>query len=299
METVQILMSTYNGERYLREQLDSILSQTYSSIELLIRDDGSSDGTLQILKEYAKTFENIQYYKSSNRGPVQSFLELLRNSDDSAKYYAFADQDDVWLPEKIEEAVNMLEEKASYKPALYCGDLYITDNKLNVIRKDDKNPRPSFGNALVQNICTGCTAVMNQELRDIINRTRPVNIVMHDWWFYLTAALCGEVIYDQNPHMYYRQHGHNEWGVKKNKIDVLKYRLQQLTKKRGYIFRQNEEVIKAFPGMETEKKKLLEMVQKSEHGAISKVRLIRNQEIYRNGREDDLVYRMAVLIGKL
>ena len=87
----------------------------------------------------------------------------------------------------------MIEEKHSKNPVLYCSDTYITDEKLNIIKKEDKKPRPSFGNALVQNICTGCTAVMNRELRDIINETRPVDIVMHDWWFYLSATLYGEV----------------------------------------------------------------------------------------------------------
>lgn len=299
METVQILMSTYNGERYLREQLDSILNQTYPSIELFIRDDGSLDGTLDILKEYAKTYENVQYEEGSNLGPIQSFLELLRNSDDRAKYYAFADQDDVWLPGKIEEAVKLLEKEPSDTPLLYCSDLYITDENLKVIKIDDKAPKPSFGNALVQNICTGCTAVMNQALRDKINQTRPKNIVMHDWWFYLIAALFGKVLYDQTPHMYYRQHGHNEWGAKKSRMDVLKYRLVQLTKKRGYLFRQNEELLKAFPQMEMKKKKMVELVLHSEHGFMDKVRLIGNRKIYRNGREDDLVYRMAVLMGKL
>ncbi len=299
METVQILMSTYNGEKYLRAQLDSILNQTYPSIEILIRDDGSTDGTLSILKTYAESYPNIKYYEGTNKGAIQSFLELLRNSDDLAKYFAFADQDDVWLPQKIDRAVELLEKEKSDKPVLYCSDVYITDENLNVIKKDDKKPRPSFGNALVQNICTGCTAVMNQALRDIINHTAPVNIVMHDWWFYLSAALHGKVIYDETASMYYRQHGHNEWGAKTSRLDVLKYRMKQLTKKRGYIYRQNEEIMRAYPQIDLKKKRLLETVQKSEHGLAGKLRLAVNREIYRNGREDDAVYRMIVLLGKL
>lgn len=237
MKTVQVLMSTYNGEKYLREQLESILGQTYPCIKVLIRDDGSTDGTVEILKEYKRKYNNVTYYKEENIGVIQSFLKLLRDSDDCVEYYAFADQDDVWLPEKISRAVQMIEEKHSEKPVLYCSDTYITDEKLNIIKKEDKNPRPSFGNALVQNVCTGCTAVMNRELRDIINETRPVDIVMYDWWFYLSATLYGEVIYDQDAYIYYRQHENNEWGVKTRKRDVIKYRLKQLLKKRGYICR--------------------------------------------------------------
>lgn len=300
METVQILMSTYNGEKYIREQLDSILNQTYPEVKVLIRDDGSSDGTIAILEEYAVKYANVEYYSGKNLGVIQSFLRLLKDSDDQAKYYAFADQDDVWLPEKIEKAIEMLENNTETSmPLLYCSDVYVTDEALNVIKIDKKQARPSFGNALVQNICTGCTAVMNHELRDIINQTKPVNIVMHDWWFYLTASLHGNVIYDHNPYMYYRQHGNNEWGAKTRKIDILKYRLNQLSKKRGYIYRQNEELLNAFETMETENRKLLNLVHNSENGICGKIRLILNRDIYRTAKENDLIYRLVVLIGKL
>lgn len=299
METVQVLMSTYNGEKYIREQLDSILKQTYPAVKILIRDDGSSDKTTSILKEYAEEYENITYYEGTNVGVIQSFLQLLKDSDDSAKYYAFADQDDVWLPEKIERAVEKLKSSQKTIPLLYCSDLYVTDEKLNIIKIDDKRPRPSLGNALVQNICTGCTAVMNHALRDIINQTSPVNIVMHDWWFYLVASLKGDVIYDNTPHMYYRQHGSNEWGAKTSRWIVLKHRLKQLTKKRGYIYRQNDEVIRTFKSIDCGKNDLLKLVQNGEHGILGKIRLVLNKQIYRTGRENDLVYRLAVLLGKL
>lgn len=299
MEKVQILMSTYNGEKYLCTQLDSILKQTYPSIEVLIRDDGSSDATLSILEKYSAEYDNVKYYKGNNIGVIQSFLQLLRDSDDSAKYYAFADQDDVWLPEKISRAVGLIQGKLEKKPLLYCSDTYVVDEQLKIIKKEEKNPRPSFGNALVQNICTGCTAVMNQQLRNIINSTRPTNIVMHDWWCYLSAALYGEVIYDRIPYIYYRQHGHNEWGVKVSKLDILKYRIKQLAQKRGYIFRQNEELIKEYREIDIQKRELLKLIQKSQKGLFPKVRLAINRNIYRNKMEDDLVYRIVVLLGKL
>lgn len=299
MEIVQVLMSTYNGEKYIREQLDSILKQTYPFVEILIRDDGSSDGTISILKEYSDRYENVTYYQGNNVGVIQSFLQLLRDSDDSAEYFSFADQDDVWLPEKIERAVEKLKGRNCDLPLLYCSDQYVTDEKLNIIKIDEKKARPSFGNALVQNICTGCTAVMNHALRELVNQTKPVNIVMHDWWFYILASLKGEVIYDDTPHMYYRQHGSNEWGAKTGKWTVLKYRLKQLTKKRGYIYRQNDEISKIIKGTDDSKNELLKLVQNSEHGMIGKIKLIFNKDVYRTNKENDLVYRLAVLVGKL
>lgn len=299
METVQILMSTYNGEAYLREQLDSIFKQSYPALELLVRDDGSSDGTVKLLNEYAEKYPNMKYYVGANKGAVQSFFDLLKNSSDSAVYYAFADQDDVWLPEKISRAVERFQSSKTELPGLYCSDVYITDENLQVIKADNKNPYPSFGNALVQNICTGCTAVMNRSLRNIVKETSPVHIVMHDWWFYLSATLFGEVFYDNSPSMYYRQHGHNEWGAKTRKLDILKYRIRQLTKKRGYIYRQVEEITKAYEITDQQKQTLIRLVKESEHGFPGKLRLVMNHEIYRNGREDDFVYRAAVLLGKL
>ena len=102
-------MSTYNGEKYLREQIDSILNQDYPEISLLIRDDGSTDGTVDILKEYAQKYRDIDYYVGENLGVQNSFFDLMKRADKRAYYYAFADQDDVWLPGKIKRAIELLE----------------------------------------------------------------------------------------------------------------------------------------------------------------------------------------------
>lgn len=299
MKKFQILMSTYNGEKYLATQLDSIFNQTYQNIELLIRDDGSTDKTMELLEQYAKEHENLSYYRGENVGVIQSFFDLLRHSDDEAAYYAFADQDDYWMPEKLEAAIGLLEQQAEEQPLLYCSDTYISDENLNIIKKDDKKARPSFGNALVQNICTGCTAVMNHKLRDIVKETRPEQIVMHDWWFYLSAALYGQVCYDENAYIKYRQHGNNAYGEKKSKLEVWKYRFGQLTAKRGYIYPQLEELMKWYSDIPVEKRQMAERVLGARKGFARRVRLIRDKGIYRNSREDDLVYRAIVMLGKL
>lgn len=340
MEQIQVLMSTYNGEKYLKVQLDSLLKQTWQNVQILIRDDGSTDRTVEILEKYAKEHENISFYAGSNLGVIQSFFHLLRHSSQEAEYYAFADQDDYWMPEKLERAVTMLREQteiaqqkhaaatqqeravimprekavtaqpekldrqevraqSSQLPLLYCSDTYITDENLNIIKKDDKNPRPSFGNALVQNICTGCTAVINRALCSVIRQTVPEHIVMHDWWLYLTAEIYGQVCYDKNAYIKYRQHGKNAFGEKKNKLEVWRYRLGQLTAKRGNIYPQLEEVKKWYPDMDAEKMQLLECVLGAKKGLRGKLALICDKRIYRNSREDDLVYRGIVMLGKL
>lgn len=299
MERLQILLSTYNGEKYLAAQLDSILKQTYQNIEILVRDDGSTDGTVALLEQYEQEYENLVYYRGENMGVIQSFFDLLRHSDEEAAYYAFADQDDYWMPEKLEAAVKMLEQQAADIPLLYCSDTYVSDENLTIIKKDDKNPRPSFGNALVQNICTGCTAVMNRQLRDIVKETRPEQIVMHDWWFYLSAEVNGLVCYDNNSYIKYRQHGNNAFGEKKSRLEVWKYRLGQLTARRGYIYPQLEELKKWYPDMTEEKRQMVERVLGARRGLGKKIKLICDKKIYRNSREDDLVYRGIVMLGKL
>lgn len=290
-------MSTYNGEKYIRMQLDSILGQTYENLCLLIRDDGSTDQTVSILEEYAKRDDRITYYTGKNIGVIQSFLELVKNSSEEAGYYAFADQDDVWLPEKIGRAVEKIE--AVQEPALYCSETYLTDEELNVLHKDEKMARPSFGNALVQNICTGCTAVINKSLRDLIKETSPQNIVMHDWWLYLSAAAFGTVYYDKEAYIKYRQHGNNRFGAKTSKWQVWRYRLGQLGKKRGELFAQLEEFEDSYPQLDEKKKEMTELVRKAQKGFVNRVKLVCNREIYRNKRMDDAVYRGIVLVGKL
>ena len=292
-------MSTYNGARYLEKQLDSILEQTYNNWELLIRDDGSTDETLSILQRYAEKCDNIRICKGENIGVIQSFFTLLQMSDDDAAFYGFADQDDVWMPEKLEMAIAQLEKENKQKPLLYCSDTYLTDETLHILKKDNKQPRPSWGNALVQNICTGCTAVFNHALRDIVKQTKPEQIIMHDWWLYLTATLYGSVVYDNEAYIKYRQHKGNIHGAKTSKIAVWKYRFRQLKEKRGELYLQLAEAAQWYRGMDEDKKQLLKRVLNAKHGMRNRIRLIFDRRVYRNGRMDDIVYRGIVLIGKL
>ncbi len=160
---VQILMSTYNGEEFIREQLDSILGQSYPDVDILIRDDGSTDDTFVILKEYEELHQNIHAYQGANLGVNRSFFELLSESNPKASYIGFCDQDDCWLPEKIEAAVRQLERMEG--PALYCGAKTLVNENLEPLGSQ-QNPHvtPGFGNAVIESICSGCTLVVNGRL---------------------------------------------------------------------------------------------------------------------------------------
>lgn len=307
---IQILMSTYNGARYIRTQLDSIAYQTVAEKTLLIRDDGSTDDTLDILQEYQEKYPWIEVYQGNNLGVQKSFFELIRKSNPMADYVAFADQDDDWLPEKLERAVNKLEEIALANnmqeiPLLYCGSQIMVDEQLQpldvtvsrVVRK------PAFGNALVQNICTGCTAVINQKLAKLIRENMPVNIdaiVMHDWWLYLTASCFGDVYYDDVPYIRYRQHGKNAHGAILSKRKLLQYRIGQLMKPRGEIYRQVEEFERNYSDkIGNTHIKLIHGLVNSRNNLFGRLQVVMKKEYFRQKHMDDLVFRGIVLLGKL
>lgn len=306
---IQILMSTYNGGRYIRTQLDSIIAQNIGNKELLIRDDGSTDDTVTIIEEYQRKNLWIRYYKEKNIGVQKSFFDLLKQADSNADYIAFADQDDEWLPDKLKRAVEILENRDHQIPLLYCSNKIITDENLQPIDVTVASPvkKTSFGNALVQNICTGCTAVINQSMVRMLQKNMPQdidNIIMHDWWLYLTATCFGEVCYDQNPYIKYRQHGSNTSGAMLNRKNLFCYRVKQIFRPRGEIYRQNEEFLRAYKRQLIEKEYyeeyyLLTKILKAQKTIWSRVKVAWDRKYFRQKCSDDLVFRGILLIGKL
>ena len=302
---IQILMSTYNGEAYLRTQLDSIVDQTIKNKYLLIRDDGSTDETLDIIKEYANKFEWISYYQGHNIGVRKSFMELVANADPQMDYIAFADQDDYWLPEKLDKAVEKMENMREDIPQLYCSDKTIVGKNLEDLDVTVSRfvKKSSFGNALVQNICTGCTAVINNNLLVLLQHYMPIDpdeLIMHDWWLYLAASCFGDVCYDENAYIRYRQHGNNAAGAMINKTSLLKYRIGQLFKPRGEIYRQIKVFDNVFGGiLDSKQKSMIYKVLSSKQGLVNRILLITDKKVFRQKLVDDLVFRGSVLIGKL
>lgn len=218
MGRVLIIVSTYNGEMFIREQLDSLLSQTYP-VFILIRDDGSSDGTIHILREYEKNNSNIIVLEGENIGVVNSFNEMINNKIvDEFEYIAFCDQDDVWDSDKVMIAVKWLENKNNTLPLLYCSNLNVVDQNLNFIRKMRKNPRFTKTSALVQNIGTGCTEVFNYETVKLYRKAIGKYMEIHDYFIYLICIYFGIVLYDSDAHISYRQHDNNVIGT--NKIGI-------------------------------------------------------------------------------
>jgi len=229
MYKIVVLMSTYNGEKYLREQIDSILAQQGCDVELFIRDDGSKDTTTQILDEY-KAKGQLDWYPGENLGPGKSFFELSLHAPD-AEYYAFADQDDYWMPDKLSCAINMIEaEKCKDIPTLYCSKCTVTDAELKPLAQQEKKNygKITLGHALMENIAAGCTYVFNVTAMQEFRKFNIKNIYIHDWVLYsVVIAIGGKVLFDDTPHILYRQHGNNAIGFGTRDLQHWKKRFKR------------------------------------------------------------------------
>ena len=225
---VLVLMSTYNGDRYIGEQLQSIYAQKGVDVTLLVRDDGSRDTTCALL-DSEQSAGHLQWYSGENLGPAYSFWNLVTTAPE-APYYAFADQDDVWDDDKLSTAVAMLE-KAGNSPALYFCQTRLVDKALNGIKSVRIAPLLTFGEALSYQFVTGCTMVINNAMRRVLQHYTPAYIRMHDVWIYDVALAVGaKVFFDPVPHISYRQHGNNAVGQDRTFASVWRKRFQRLAK---------------------------------------------------------------------
>lgn len=220
---VQILLATYNGEKYLREQLDSLLNQTYTDFEIIAGDDCSADGTFAILEEYKNKYpEKFTIYKNAEPtgNARDNFFLLMKKA--TAEYVMFCDQDDSWLPDKIEITLEKMKKEEKNLPCLVHTDLFVADKDLNITNKSffrmqhfdrcvDKTP---LNRALAQNCVTGCTVMINKALLNLAKNTACDGIIMHDWWLAIIASAFGTVAAIKKPTILYRQHGGNSVGAK-------------------------------------------------------------------------------------
>lgn len=212
---VAVLMTTFNGEEYVVEQIKSIQRQTYTDWRLYIRDDGSSDDTVLLINEIAMSDPRIIFVSDTfgNIGVKAGYLLLL--SVVEAKYYFFSDQDDVWLPQKLKRMLTEFTNGINSVPMLVHTNLTTVDKNLNVLNKqfypdtglDDLNI------ILSSNSVTGCTAAINESLKEKMIDDTADMMVMHDWWFALCAVTFGKIQYIKEPMILYRQHDDNQVGT--------------------------------------------------------------------------------------
>lgn len=221
-DKVAILMGTYNGDRFLAEQIDSIVSQSHKNWILVVSDDGSVDKTQDILSDYKVILKDkIEVRNGPKRGFSANFMSMLCDHSIVADYFCFADQDDVWLDKKIEHALKKIEYEKT--PALYCGRTWYVTHTLNKIGVSPAYIHPKiFRNALIQSVAGGNTMLLNKAARDIILDVGLVEVPSHDWWVYqLVTGVSGKVLYDLEPMVLYRQHESNIVGKKTSIIDRI------------------------------------------------------------------------------
>ena len=220
---IDILVAVYNGEKYLKEQLTSILNQTYKEFNIIIRDDGSTDSSLDIIKEFNQLYpEKVTFVEDVPSGSAKNnFFELMNYA--KSDHIMFCDQDDIWFENKIEVTLKKMQatENTYGKdvPILCHTDLTVVDKNLNTInpsffkmQKFDIT-KTTLNRALVQNIVTGCTMMINKALLDLAKGTNSEDIIMHDWWLFLIASAFGRVEVVTTPTILYRQHEENQVGA--------------------------------------------------------------------------------------
>ena len=301
---VAVLLSTFNGQEFLSVQLNSFLAQTHERWVLHWRDDGSVDGTVSIMREFAARVGPDRCVESPSSGPhlgaAASFLTLLRESI-GAMAVAFADQDDVWLPEKLHCAVEMLS-SAGEMPALYCARQYLVDAALRGAKLSTHyHGGAGFPACLTQNIANGNTLVMNAAAAALVATAGEPEGTVHDWWSYIVVSACGgQVLFDERPQVLYRLHKGNLIG----RAQPLYARALAAIRRGPAVYmtmmqRHADALIAQAPKLTAEARQDLALVQKGIHGSLpSRLLALRCQRFRRRTALENLLFSFWFLTNR-
>lgn len=307
MEKVLVLLSTYNGEKYLEEQLDSIRTQRGVEVKILVRDDGSKDNTLYMLKKYGIDRRDLfaGVVTGSNVGSNKSFSELvslgLEAENESFDYFAFADQDDYWKEDKLISAIERLRKLDINIPSLYFSSTTLADQHLGVIDTYHKVKKLDLtkGKALARNPATGCTMVFNRAAAELYKSHMPDYIKVHDHYMFLLCSFMGKVIYDPESHILYRQHGHNQIGGKDDFWGNMKQRLASGGNlKMNYMQHVASSFLKAYEGLLSESDiRLIKKMANYRNSLLNRFKLLFSPEICKEGFEENFFFKLKILMG--
>jgi glycosyltransferase involved in cell wall biosynthesis len=307
-DTVTILMGTYNGGHHLADQLTSIAEQSFTNWQVLASDDASSDTTPDILDDFAKRHP-LTCIAGPRQGYVANFLHLLtalpEGPQKTTTAVAFCDQDDIWLPEKLRVALNALAQVPADKPALYCSRRLVWNPENDTRRPSLGYLRsPSFANACVENIAPGNTIVLNDAAAKIARALAPtaMDVFAHDWWLYLLiTGIGGQILYDPEPQLLYRQHENNAIGAGeqfgqglRNKAAVLRGAFADR------VGRNMAAMQKISQHLTPENQRCLAVFEQARHAPFwRRLALLRQAGVYRQGRLSGLTFWGAACLGKI
>lgn len=293
-------MSTYDGAAYVEQQVESILAQTHGDLRLTVRDDGSRDGTLDVLARWSED-PRVSVHPGDNVGLPHAFFRLIEESADDVDFWALADQDDVWEPDKIARAASRLAGMTG--PALYCARVLVVDERLRPLYPHVLPRRgPSFANALAQNIATGCTIVLNREARDVLRGRWPTHAVMHDAWLYAVLAGTGSVVYDPHLVVRYRQHGDNSVGMGRGPVARVAGRVRRQLSPggAGQHGRQNRELLRLHGDrLHPLPRRQLTDFLAAQDRLSARLRYAATGEVHRQTLGSDFVLRALQVLGRV
>ena len=300
MEKVQVLLSSYNGQKYIGQQLDSIFNQEGVEVHCLVRDDGSTDDTLKMIFEYQIKYDNLEVIQGENIGYKKSFMKLVEKSGEY-DYYAFADQDDLWSPIKMIKAVEQINEIEGNIPVMYCSNCTLVDSELNYIGMlySEENIVPKSNvTALVQGFAYGCTMVFNCNARNVIQKYTPKNEYAHDFWIPIILKFIGEIIYDKNSYILYRQHDKNVLGSKRSNIKIFKIKMKIFRNKYFYSKLTNE-ILRGYSELlKYEDYSMLKNISKYRTSFLRKVNLLLNNQLKRSTLKGTIFLKILILFSR-
>lgn len=301
--TVLVLLSTYNGEKYLDEQLKSLYRQKGVNLHILIRDDGSTDSTVKKIEEYESRYNNTTVLIEKNIGCSLSFKRLMNYAKTMLpvfNYYAFCDQDDVWDDDKLMCAVECLEKNKANLLRLYTSAYRVVDEKMNFQYIQQFKYKHTLGESLIMINKLGCTQVYSHDLMEQALKICHVDsyssgMPNHDGWLYLTAITLSSYIYhDDNPHINYRQHGNNVSGA--NQASFIN-RFKRTLKGKNIRSRIAKILIETYDDIEENKKQLLRLNITYSNSFRTKLKLLFLKEMSTNTLSINIAFRILILFN--
>ncbi|MEY0099047.1 glycosyltransferase [Providencia stuartii] len=299
---VAVILSSYNGEKYIKEQIDSILAQKNIELDLYIRDDGSTDSTVKIVNEYIKKHNNIFLYAEPNVGVTHSFFKLIELLENKMyDYYSLADQDDFWLDYKLYNAINLIDNEI---PTLVCDSYYITNEDLVILDSKILKKDYTFSELLIQGVFPGCTMLFNYKLYSLILDSLKDEhswlTGIHDNWIVKIAKSFGALKTNPIPSIYYRQHSNNAIGnsfsFKRKITNSLK---NTITSRKKHSFLDEIYLFKIVfsSKLSADINSLFEQFINIDSNVISRIKFILNNSSKKDTVKKTLFFRVRVLLG--